>query len=107
MIVVASKPGRLGNLLIVYASLLAWAFEHNKKILNPSFHAYIKYFKRTGRTMAVIRSAGYKISYYTARITDKFRISNPIFGTRHLDWSEKIDLEREALPSVPLYFLQG
>jgi hypothetical protein len=109
MIVIASKPGRLGNLLLVYASLLAWGFEYDQKVVNPAFARYYRYFTGTKARTGSLYGGLYNLSYYFARIIDRFRLSNKLFGTRHLDWTEKVNLDAgsSALPSSLVCFIQG
>ncbi len=109
MIIITSKPGRLGNLLIVYASILAWAIENNKSVVNPAFHAYSRYFKLPGTIQKLLSGTIYKIFYLKARAIDRFKISNPLFGTVHLNWEQRMDLDLEdaLLKKSRILFLQG
>jgi hypothetical protein len=49
MITVAQRPGRLGNLLLQYINLIAFAEEHNTTLCNPAFFDYNHYFVGTHR----------------------------------------------------------
>src|SRR5688572_22975986 len=109
MIIVSSKPGRLGNLLIVYASHMAWSLEKGIRVVNPAFSRYLHYYRRRSKTREVLDSALYKICYYNARIIDRLKISNPLFAARHLDWKDAINLEKDDRPMTAsvFYFVQG
>lgn len=47
VIIVAQRPGRLGNLLLQYTNLIAFAEDHHATISNPSFFDYNHYFVGT------------------------------------------------------------
>ena len=49
MITVAQRPGRLGNLVLQYINLIAFAEDHHATIANPSFFDYNHYFVGTHR----------------------------------------------------------
>jgi hypothetical protein len=47
VVIICDKPGRLGNLLIIFTHFAALALERDIQILNPSFAHYKHYFKGT------------------------------------------------------------
>lgn len=51
MITVAQRPGRLGNLLLQYINLIAFAEDHHTTICNPAFFDYNHYFVGTRRDL--------------------------------------------------------
>lgn len=108
MIIIASKPGQLGNLLIVYASLMAYSREHGLSLKNPAFHQYNKYFKGTAGKRG--SQWMYKVIYYFARLLSKTRISNGFAKCVYLDWHEQINLDERANQenlSAGFCFVQG
>lgn len=106
MIIIADKPGQLGNLLIVYANFLAFAREHSNRVSNPAFHAYASYFRNGGQAVGAIR---YRLAYYTARVLNRLGLSNALAGATALDWHESMDLDDPAIVrQLPkFWFVQG
>jgi hypothetical protein len=47
MIVIASKYGRLGNQLFLFANFIGWAIEQGVRIANPAFEEYADFFEGT------------------------------------------------------------
>ena len=43
-LIICDRPGRMGNLLLVYTHLAAFALEHDLTLLNPAFALYQSYF---------------------------------------------------------------
>ena len=37
MLIIAEKVGQLGNRLLLYSNVIAYAIEHNLTVVNPSF----------------------------------------------------------------------
>jgi hypothetical protein len=105
MIIIASKPGQLGNRLFVFAHCISWSIENNIKILNPSFDEYAPYFTSTKDNLICsfpprksylsnkfLKKFFFVFYYYLTRIVIRLKIkSNFIYGL-HIDWHERIDL---------------
>lgn len=117
-IIVANKPGQLGNRLIVFANLIAYSIEHGFKIINPSFNDYKIYFQSTASLnnttfpaeSGTSRFSNFRLVYYQARLFDKLSIKSKKYSTIHLDWEDNIDLD--DLSSVNIFssrfnFFQG
>jgi hypothetical protein len=106
MIIIASRPGKFGNLLIVYSAFLAWGLEHRRRIVNPAFDPYAHYFEGTRRKLTIIR---YAVAYYCARLIIRAHISNRIFSAFQLDWHERSELESapSQISSSRACFVQG
>src|SRR2546430_4165529 len=51
MIVVANKPGQLGNMLFVYSNLIARAIESDLKVANTALDDYADLFPATSRDL--------------------------------------------------------
>jgi len=45
MIIIAQKYGQLGNRIILFAHFIAFAIEHEVKIVNPAFDEYAEHFQ--------------------------------------------------------------
>jgi len=125
MIIVASKPGELGNRLFVFANFIAAAREHQLKFTNPAFDEYAKYFPATkhdlfGRYPArrsilkpgpALRKRLYQLAYYAGRLVAKSGIKAKSLRTIVLDWRDVCDLSSpEFLATLgprQLVFMQG
>jgi hypothetical protein len=104
MIIISSKPGQLGNLLLVYAHFMAYSIENKIRLLNPAFYEYRSYFKSTSSASGKLV---YTLSYYIARVLVRLRIKNALVSAVAIDWHESIDLEQEPLLKSKLCFVQG
>ncbi len=106
MIVIADKPGQLGNLLIVYAGFLTFAREHGLRLYNPAFRSYRHYFAGPAYSGAI---AGYQAIHLFARVLGKLRVKNSFLASQAIDWNEVQDLDdpiwRTKLPK--LLFVRG
>lgn len=51
MLIIASKPGQLGNMLLTFAHFIACAAEHRLEVANPAFDNYAEYFEPTSRDL--------------------------------------------------------
>jgi hypothetical protein len=109
MIVIASRPGQLGNLLIVYSNLLAYCREHGIRLFNPAFFEYNKYFKSDSWIKATINRRLYRVCYLLARTLVKLKVRNRLITAIHLDWEDKVDLDNGPLPELrsAVCFIQG
>jgi hypothetical protein len=91
MIVVASKPGQLGNLLFVYAHLIGRAIESNLKVANAAFDDYAHLFPATANDLLCrfparqsrIRCTRWRrrvifhLFHFTTRLLPKLRLKLP------------------------------
>lgn len=120
MIIFSSKPGALGNLLIIYAHLLALSQEYKIKIFVPAFDKYYIYFSGTYKNFipgysiqvpALFARITYIIHYYLARIIHRYPIPFIPIKTIHLNFNEKWILNSDEffkiLKQYPILFLQG
>jgi hypothetical protein len=111
VITVAQRPGRLGNLLLQYTNLIAFAEEHQATILNPSFFDYNHYFLGTHKDFLSrypshnslnlprpLRVCFYKLLRFAdqsgilANLPGSTFIDLPIHDDYHLDSPEFLDL---------------
>ncbi|MBW8050446.1 MAG: hypothetical protein FVQ77_08935 [Cytophagales bacterium] len=123
MIIIASKPGQLGNRLFTFAAFLANAIEHGYSIINPSFDEFARYypkirqdffcrypFKRTWIKSTFLRKIFYISVYYLARIIALLPSRGPICETIFLDWHQSLDLNDDFFinkAKKKLLFVQG
>ena len=49
LLVVGLRCGRLGNRIVLFANLMAYAAEHGCRVINFAFHSYAAYFEATRR----------------------------------------------------------
>ncbi len=94
MIIIASKPGLLGNMIIMHASFLAFGWKNNVKIINPAFHRYNRYFEGSRQNSG--GAIPYHFSYAAARFLDRLRIHNALLSSRCIDWEQNVDLDLAA-----------
>lgn len=121
MLIIANKPGQLGNRLIIFARMIAYACEHHLKVINPAFDEYAHLFENTYAStlcgfpqrqsslsaLSFMRGIAFKLHYYIARIIDNLKLRNAFLACIYLDWDEKIDLDYESLPHATFVWLQG
>jgi len=125
MIVVASKPGQLGNSLFLFANFIACAIENNFSIANPAFDEYSEFFETTRVDFfcrypacnsffaggKFLRKALYTSAYYAARVLVKGRIESEYLRTISIDWEEQMLLNSPeflaAVKDSKLVFAQG
>ncbi|WP_317899508.1 alpha-1,2-fucosyltransferase [Aurantibacillus circumpalustris] len=93
MIILSDKPGQLGNLLFLYANFLAYGFEHQIKISNPSFCNFLKYFESTQKRSTVLAKLNYTLAFYTSKILHKTKIKIPFISVTCLLWDESCNLD--------------
>lgn len=105
-IILCDKPGRLGNLLIVFTHFAALALERKFQIINPSFSPYKHYLEstltqsvpcfNTHRALSNV-NLRYKYANLSFRILRKSAVKVPLlFQVISLDWNESLDLDQLA-----------
>ena len=92
MITVAQRPGRLGNLVLQYINLIAFAEDHHATIANPSFFDYNHYFVGTHRDF---------LSRYPSRNLVNFPLPFRIFFYKSLRIFDKLGF-LESLPGTAI-----
>lgn len=107
MIIISNKPGQLGNLLFVYANVLAYGLENNIKILNPAFYNYLSYFEGTQKHSKLVYKLFYFTSYYIARIICKLNLKSAFVYAKSITWEEVVDLDIPNQLPNKLCFVQG
>lgn len=125
MLIIASKPGQLGNRLFLFANLIGGAIEHGYTLANPSFDEYANYFQLTSRDLfcrypprrslfkgrPAARRLLYLVCYYAARALVRGGVNSRPLQAISLDWDEGLQLADPRflarLEGRPLLFLQG
>ena len=107
MIIVASKPGQLGNILFVYSHVIARAIESNLSVANPALDEYADLFPSTRGdllcrfparqsrvgTTARRRKLVYRFFHGVGRILGKLKLDLPPVRQITLrDWHTEFDL---------------
>ncbi|HEU0047974.1 MAG TPA: hypothetical protein VFQ43_10270, partial [Nitrososphaera sp.] len=107
MIVVANKPGQLGNMLYVYSNLIGRAIESNLKVANTALDNYADLFPSTAgdlfcrfpakisriRPTSRRRRFIYHLVHSTTRILSKLRLNLPFIRQITIkDWHTEINL---------------
>src|ERR1039458_6367739 len=49
LLIVGLRCGRLGNRIVLFANLIAYAAEHGYRLVNVTFHSYASFFETTRR----------------------------------------------------------
>jgi hypothetical protein len=108
MIIFSNKPGQLGNMLFIYANLLAYGIEHRARVSNPAFYDYQRYFQGTQAKSDAFAKLAYRFSFFIARVLHRLKIRLPFLSVTHLNWDESFNLDQsgEKLKGA-LCFLQG
>lgn len=108
MIIFSNKPGQLGNMLFIYANLLAYGIEHQVRVSNPAFYDYQSYFQGTQAKSDMFAKLAYRFSFFMARVLHRLKIRLPFLSVNYLDWNESFDLDQSGKQlSGGLCFLQG
>ena len=125
VIVVADKPGQLGNRLTVFAHVIAVARKLGVRVINPAFDEYAPFFRGTAGNPSCSYPPPYKelrVSFRSRRIlywvtlriaSALYRVGlNSQFGlVIRLGWSERINLDsdqfEQLVRSRRYLFLQG
>ncbi len=107
MIVVANKPGQLGNILYVYSNLIGRAIESNLRLANTALDNYADLFPATASdlfcrfppTKSRIRCTPrrrrfvYHLVHFTARVLSKLKLNLPFIRQITIrDWHTEINL---------------
>lgn len=107
MIIVANKPGQLGNMLYVYSNLIGRALESDLKLANTALDNYADLFPSTAGdlfcrfppTKSRIRATPrrrrviYHLVHFAARILSKLRLDLPFIRQITIpDWVTEINL---------------
>jgi hypothetical protein len=126
MIVIASKPGQLGNMLCIYAHLIGRAIESNLKVANAAFDDYADLFPATAndllcrfpvpqsriRCTRLRRSLTYHLFHFTTRLLPRLRLKLPFLRVITIrDWVTEFNLGDpqflESLKPGQLVLLRG
>jgi hypothetical protein len=100
LLIVGLRCGRLGNRIVLFANLIAYAAEHGYRLINVTFHSYATFFETTRRDIfcrypiaptqswldVVPGAAGLirktRIFYHVIRGVSVFNDKLPLFGKR-------------------------
>jgi hypothetical protein len=107
-ITITGKPGQLGNMLFLFANLIAFGIEKNIVIKAPAFADYADYFSCTRNTILpsypckdgvrskTLRRFLFNLLALFSKACLKFNLSNSFFASIYIDWHEKVNLEEDA-----------
>ena len=99
MLIIADKPGQLGNMLFVYANLIASAMENNFAVANPVFEDYADLFPSTCKDLLSRFPSGQSRIACTPRrrklTSELFRNAARVLSRLHLTlpWMRQITLQ--------------
>lgn len=123
MVIVANKPGQLGNRLFVFAHLIALSLSAGTRVANPAFDEYAALFRGTrrdplcrypsrpmsARPPAVLRRVVFLGAQLLAAIAARTRARNT--EVVRIDWEQVFDLSDPTFEAVArsrrLIILQG
>jgi hypothetical protein len=116
MIIIANKPGQLGNMLFVYSHLIGRAIESNLKVANTAFDNYADLFPSLSndllcrfpprasriRCTRLRRRLIYHLFHFATRVLSKSRLRLPLIREITLrDWTTEFHLgESQFLASL-------
>ncbi|HEV2763444.1 MAG TPA: hypothetical protein VGV38_10750, partial [Pyrinomonadaceae bacterium] len=125
MLIIASKPGQLGNRLLLFAQFVAIASERGLTVSNPSFEEFADFFETTAGDLLcrfparrsplprgpLARRLFYQLSYHAARLLVRCRVRRGPMRAVQIEWEERVDIAGEeflaALRPRQLVFMQG
>lgn len=107
MLIIASKPGQLGNSLFLFANFIACAIENDLRVMNLAFDDYADLFQATAadplcryplnksflKANKRVRRLLYKTIYYSTRLLVRSKIRGSFLRTVSLDWEERCYLD--------------
>jgi len=126
VVILASKPGQLGNMLMLFSNLIARSIESGFTVANPAFNDYAEYFAATRqdvfcryppqisivRPLRILRGLLYHLSNLIVRVLG--HVPWKFSRCRDLtlrDWTTQYDLGKPEFLSIirskQLLFLRG
>ena len=115
MIVIANKPGQLGNRLFVFAHFIAFAIEHGITVSDPAFDEYARLFPATERDIfcryprrrslippvPFLRTIVFQLVRFFATVAARLpsRMPKP-WGLIRLGWRTSLDLSEPDFVSI-------
>ena len=122
-IVICSKPGQLGNRLIVFAHFVAFAAEKGTVIINPSFDEYASWFEETQGSLwckfpqpinrskkqvpFILRSILYQTVLIITKALKRLNFFNSWIQVKYLEWDEAFDVTQLADIQTKILIVQG
>jgi hypothetical protein len=120
LFVISLRCGRLGNRLILFANLIAYAAEHGDRVANVTFHSYAHLFETTRRDVycrypvaerqslfdhipkvpQAIRWS--RLFYHCVRASSVLNERLPVFGRKVVTVREQLGLEWESLTDAKM-----
>src|SRR6266705_1720511 len=115
LFIISLRCGRLGNRLILFANLIAYAAEHGDRVANVTFHSYAHLFETTRRDIycrypvaerrsffdhipKVPRAIRWsRLFYHFVRASSVLNERFPVFGSKVVTVREQLGLEWECL----------
>jgi len=106
----------------MFAHLIAYAKEHQLRVLNPSFFEYRQYFINTAGSgvpqyptksnpfgVLFLGRLLYSFSFYLGRVLHRLSLpNNPWLGYAYLDWHQELNLDESlSLTKSKLFIIQG
>jgi hypothetical protein len=100
LLIVGLRCGRLGNRIVLFANLIAYAAEHGYRLINFAFHSYAPFFETTRRDIycrypisprrswldivpgVAVAIRGTRIFYHATRLSSVLNEKWPVFGKR-------------------------
>ncbi|GAB4380161.1 MAG: hypothetical protein Kow0075_11290 [Salibacteraceae bacterium] len=115
MIVIASRPGQLANMLFLFSHVGSFALSTGQKVVAPAFEPYVGFFPNLRGTCAIPPGQYHPLwSHYTISNTAARMLSRLSGGSLlwwksiYLDWDEQFDLHRlQQYSRYKVIFLNG
>src|SRR5690349_14992004 len=111
MLIIASKPGALGNRLVVFGRFIACAIEYDVRLMNPAFGEYAEFFRGTARDLMCCYPARrrllrpskaranilFRLFYVVGRLLVRTGIDCRLMRSLSIDWDQQVCLEDPQL----------
>ena len=124
MIAVCSSYGELGNRLLTFSNVVAFAIEHGVRVINPGFAEYADYFELTSGNLLCQYPKEHAIGWHSPWVRHRFRSlakrafqanrAWPLFHYLDLGWKTRFEVGKAsgkelvaALKRRCIFFVSG
>lgn len=119
-IIIAGKPGQLGNLLILFSHFITYAADKDVRVVCPALEEYCQWFEGTRKylipgyptgigssRLSFVRHLIFVLCNWAARMLKRLSIDNRWVKVAYLDWSERMNLDNIQSFGARYCFVNG